>query len=257
MFKTIVAAAVLSLVAHTSATAQTIRAITAETLSPFTRAADDALPGFNVEYMQAVAAAAGLDLEIEYMPWKRAQAVVAEQPDLLLFGATRNAAREEKYDWAVNLITAERVFLTVGASVDSYDAARSLGLIAARSVYYRALEGEGFTNVEEGDTVGNMKKLKVGRVDAVFTIAPRAVFNWVEELGYAPEDLTVGQAVGAGDIWLAASKGYDRDIMRRLEQANQTLRANGTYESIYRKYFGALPILSPAHPEKRPTAGSS
>lgn len=257
MFKTIVTALALSLPAYTGAMAETIRAITADTLSPFTRSADAELPGFSVEYVRAIAAEAGVELEIEYMPWKRAQAVVAEEPDLLLFGATRNAAREEKYDWAVNLITAERVFLTVGDPINSIDEARNLGLIAARSVYLRALEKEGLTNAEEGETVGNMKKLKAGRVDAVFTIAPRAVFNWVQELGYDPADLTVGEAVASGDIWLAASKGYDRAIMRRLEAANQTLRANGTYEQLYRKYFGSLPILPSAHPDKKPTAGES
>jgi polar amino acid transport system substrate-binding protein len=253
MFRSLLAAAAILVAAQGAASAQTLRALTADTLSPFSRAEADALPGFNVELMRAIAEEAGVELVIEWMPWKRAQAMVEEGPDLLLFGATRNAAREETYDWVTNLLTVENVFLTSGAAIDSFEAAEGLAHIAARSVYYDELVERGFTNVEEGLIDANLRKMRAGRVDAVYTVASRAMFEWVRMLGFPEAELTIGAPVKTSDIWLAASKGYDRDVIRRLDEAQDVLRANGTYAALYAKYFGDLPVLERAKPDLLPT----
>ncbi len=138
MSKILLLAAAL-LLATLPASAQTLRAVTADTLSPFSHGPDDPIPGFNVELVRLAAARANLDLTVEWMPWKRAQVVVAEGEGLLLFGATRTAARESRYDWITNLVTVERVYVTIGDAVDSFEAAESLDHIGARSVYLRAL----------------------------------------------------------------------------------------------------------------------
>ncbi|NSX54780.1 substrate-binding periplasmic protein [Parasulfitobacter algicola] len=257
MFKIIITTALIALGATAVSAKETLRAVTADTLSPFTRSADEDLPGFNYEFMTAVAEEAGYELEIEFLPWKRAQAVVAEEPGLLIFGATRNAAREDKYDWVTNLITVSRTFLTIGEPVNSMDQAKELKTISARSVYKRSLVKAGFTNVEESGTHSNFKKLKAGRTDAVFTVSARAVFVWSNELSFDSAELTLGDEIGRSDIWLAASKGYDRDVIQALHAASERLKADGTYAALYKRYFGDLPIYDMANPTQAPTSGSS
>ncbi|KIT14355.1 substrate-binding periplasmic protein [Jannaschia aquimarina] len=233
--------------------AETIRAVTSDFLSPLSIGPEREDPGFNVELMQAIAQRAGLDLEIEWMPWKRAQAVVAQKPGLLLFGATRTAAREERYEWVTPLITAERVFITAGDQINDFEGARGLGLIAARSIYRETLLKMGFPNVEEGHSHSNYQKLKSGRVDAIFTISVRARYIWEKELGFADDAFTVGRSVSSSDVWLAASKGYDRETARRLHEASLQIRSDGTFEKLHEKYFGNLPVVELARPDQVPT----
>ncbi len=240
MWRNLLAAVAVGCFALGSAQAETIRAVTAETLSPFTRAPNDELPGFNVELMQAMAAQAGLQLELEYLPWKRAQAEALAQPDLLLFGATRNAARENKYSWVVKLLDVERVFVTTGAPVNSFAEAETLGAIGARSVYAKELDEMGWGNVEMASTdQANLRKLQAGRVDAIYGLARRSMFEW-QQLGYPASDLTVGGTVKTSEIWLAAHPDYPKATAEKLAAALAAVQANGTYDALYDKYFAGL-----------------
>lgn len=243
-------AAALLMALPSAGVAQSVRALTAPTLSPFSHEAGDTVPGFNVELMRLAADRAGIDLVIEWVPWKRAQAVVAGGEGLLLFGATRTAAREDRYDWIANLVTVERVFVTTGLAVDTFEAASDLEHIGARSVYLRALQARGFENLEEATTDANFRKLRAGRIDAVFTVSARAVYNWTERLGFPGDAITIGRPVASSDIWLAASPGFDPAVASRLAAAIGDLHRDRTYADLHARYFGSLPILTapPAGP---------
>lgn len=242
--KTTLSAAILVAagLAAAAAQAETIKAVTADNLSPFSRGADKAMPGFNHELVVEIGKRAGVDIQIEYLPWKRAQKVAKDTPNTLVFGLGRNEKRENNYDWITNLLNVERVFLTTGAPVNSFDEASGLSKVAARSLYYRMLDGQGFTNIEDGQTIANFKKLEAGRVDAVFTVNARAQFTWTQDLGFAADQLTIGESLGRVEIWLAASKGFPADTAKKLHDALQELRADGTYEALHKKYFGELPV---------------
>jgi polar amino acid transport system substrate-binding protein len=218
-------------------------AVSYEGLTPFIRDAKADLPGFNVELMNAVAERAGFDLETEYLPWKRAQKVAEDEPGTIVFGLGRNKKREPKYKWVMNLLTAERVFVSLGDPINSIEDARGLGKIGSRSLYYTQLENQDFTNISNSDIVNNLQKLKAGRVDAVYTVSSRAVFVWSQELGFAPLDLVIGSSISPVTIWLAAHKDFDDAKVERLQEALKELVADGTYDAIHKKYFGDLPVL--------------
>lgn len=243
MLKQIAAIACVAALFASPGLSETLRAVTYEGLTPFTREANADLPGFNVELMNAVAEHADFELEIEYLPWKRAQKFAEDEPDTIVFGLGRNEAREPKYKWVMNLLTAERVFVSLGDPINSIEDARGLGQIGSRSLYYTQLENEGFTNIHSSDIVNNLQKLKAGRVDAVYTVSSRAVFVWSEELGFAPKDLVIGSAIAPVAIWLAAHKDFDDAKVERLQTALDELVKDGTYEMIHKKYFGDLPVL--------------
>lgn len=243
MLKNLMTAVSLLFALATTANAEAIKVYTADTLLPFVNPETDELPGFNLELTNELAKRAGIEIEVIFLPWKRAQQTVIEGENALLIAPTRNAEREALYEWVTPLLTVERVFLTTGDPVNSFEEARGLKSIAARSVYYRALEEMSFTNIEEADAVANLKKLALGRVDAVMTVSARAQYIWTKVLGYAAEDLTIGEGLATSTIWLGGSPGFDAELMSRLDQANQELRADGTYEKLYAKYFGELKII--------------
>lgn len=236
------------------AQAETVRIITADNRSPFARGADQELPGFTYEYVQLVAAQAGLEAEIEVYPWSRAQNMAQQAgADVMIFDLTRTEAREPLYDWVTLLVSVDWTFISNENQIDDITTAGALDRIGARSVYLRHLESEGLTNVDEGDAVANFQKLAAGRVSAVFTNSLRGYFIWTQELGFDAAELQIGAGIRGGDLWLGASPGYDAEIMRRMDEANAALIADGTYAALFAKYFGDLPIADVAWPEKKPS----
>ncbi|OIQ33641.1 MAG: hypothetical protein BM562_01070 [Alphaproteobacteria bacterium MedPE-SWcel] len=257
MLRSITAACLAAFVGF-AAHAEPLRVVTAASSSPFSRGADLDLPGFAHEYVELMAAHAGIEVSVEYFPWKRAQKMAQEDSDgIMIFNLTRTEAREPVYDWVTRLLTVDWTFLTTDEAVNDLDAAQGLERIGSRSVYKRYLEGEGLQNVEESDTLNNFKKLKAGRVSAVFTNSQRGRFIWVEELGQDPADLHIGSSLRQGDIWLGATPGYDAEIIQKFEAANQALQADGTYAKLYAKYFGDLEVVPPARPDQKPTGTGS
>lgn len=220
------------------AQAETYRVVTAETLSPFSRGADKALPGVNHELVAAMAARSGVDLEIEYVPWKRAQAIAKDEPNTLVFGLARNATREPHYAWLVQLRKTEGGFFTTGTRIDTYAEAEGLASIGSRSIYARELLGMGWTNVDESESdVANLRQLQAGRVDAVFGLIERGIFEW-KELGFDPATLVIGEPLMFADQWLAGHKDFPADVGEKLKAALVELQADGTYDALNRKYFG-------------------
>ncbi|GFE64945.1 substrate-binding periplasmic protein [Litoreibacter roseus] len=230
-------AAALTLVG--SASAEVLRAVTSADVAPMSRGHDQDLPGFNHELVSLMVERAGLSLQIDYYPWKRAQKIALGNESVLIFGLTRTEKREDQYEWIAPLIEAQRVFVTTGPLINSVEDARNLDNIGAQGVYLDALQAAGFENVEEATAARNLRKLQAGRVSAVYTLAERAAFEWAQ-FGYSPDTLRIGTPIAKIDLWLCATKGYSKETQARLAAALAEIRVSGEYDALHSKYFGGL-----------------
>jgi polar amino acid transport system substrate-binding protein len=89
-----------------------------------------------------------------------------------------------------------------------------------------------------------LKELEAGGVDAVVadngvvinyvTNNPDAKFKTVNDTAFVPEQY--GFAVKKGDT----------ELLAKLNKGLADIKADGTYEKIYAKYFGAAPAAAPA-----------
>ncbi|MEM9796417.1 MAG: transporter substrate-binding domain-containing protein [Pseudomonadota bacterium] len=230
---------VLFLVVATAvpAGAQTIRVWTSLTLSPFVSGTEQAPAGFHYELLQLLADRSGIDIELTFGPWERAQKAVQRGENAYLMAPTRNAQREDLFDWIIPVLELDRVFLTTGPQIDDYESARALTGIAARGAYFRSLEAQGFDNVSQVDTENALRMLEAGRVDAVFTLRERAFIVW-GELGFAPEELVSGASIKAVTLWLAGPKGSDPDITKSLRAALDEIKSDGSYDALSERHFG-------------------
>ena len=64
--------------------------------------------GFSMEIFQAISKQAGVPLTIKFTPWKRGLLELEEHPNSVIFTATRNEDREDKY-----IIIKKRVYIFV------------------------------------------------------------------------------------------------------------------------------------------------
>jgi polar amino acid transport system substrate-binding protein len=66
---------------------------------PFNYEEGGAPRGLGTEVLQAIAADAGLELHIVFLPWQRALREVEQKPDTLIFTLARTPERETRYEW--------------------------------------------------------------------------------------------------------------------------------------------------------------
>ncbi|MQQ07606.1 transporter substrate-binding domain-containing protein [Epibacterium sp. SM1979] len=233
----IMAAAAITL-SGAVAQAETYIAYTAS-LPPYTIAADADMPGISHELLTEMANRAGVEIDIQYLPWKRAQATVQKTPNSLLFTASRSAAREDIYGWVVEMVSPREAFVTTSAPVNSLEEGAALSRIAilAGTPRERRLNEAGFTNLQASkDTQTAARLLEGGRVEAWYTLDQRAAFVFKSE-GFDPSQLTFGEPTRVNSNWLASNKEFPADVSAALAAALDEMRADGTYDAILAKYL--------------------
>ena len=238
--KTAVAVTAICLAAQGAIAADTIINAYTAVLPPYTLGGDEAAPGISHELLVEMGKRAGLDIEIVYLPWKRAQETVQSTPNSLLFTATRTAAREELYGWVTLMVEPREVFVTTGKVIESYDAAASIGTIAVLdgTPRKRKLDENGVGDLEvvrEANLAARM--LNAGRVVGWYTFDQRAAAVFKSE-GLDPSQLVFGPALSEPKNWLASSLEFDPVVAEALVQALASIRADGTYDTILAKYTG-------------------
>ena len=220
-----------------------ITAFTAK-LPPFTIQADGDKPGFLHEVVVEMAKRANVKLNLKYLPWKRAQKMGQQTPNSVVFGMTRTSKREPKYNWLVNLVEPDYVFVSTKKPVNSYDEAKALKNISvlAGTPRERRLKAEKFDNFETVNKVGlNAKKVHGGRSDAWFTLSHRAAYVWLQE-GFAADKLIVGKSVKKTETWLGGNKELPKGLKERFEKSLASMKSDGTYQKFYKKYFGNVKL---------------
>lgn len=241
LLRSLALASGLFVAALTLAPAAKAEAITAYTgaLPPYTIAADAAAPGISHELLVEMSKRSGVEIEIKYLPWKRAQTTVLSTPNTMLFTATRTASREEQYNWIVEMAAPEEVFVTLKQPINSYDEGRALERVAIKSGTPRdkELAAQGLTNLAPVNDVSiAAKQLAAGRVTAWYTLNQRAAFVFKSE-GLDPSQLVFGTPQRKLSNWLASNPEFDPEIAAKLAQALDEMRADGTYDAVLKKYL--------------------
>jgi ABC-type amino acid transport substrate-binding protein len=197
-------------------------------------------PGFGYEVATEMAKRAGYKLIIEFMPWPRAQSVAKETPGTLVVGMARSPERAPNYSWLVQLYAPKVVFATTKTPVDSMEQAKSLGSVTVVPVspQEKDLRDAGITKLEliENPQL-SAKMLESGRVDAWLTHDLRAAYIW-KKLGFASNLLVLGKPMRTEQIFLAGHKDISPELGAKLQAGMDSLVGDGTYDRLYRKYFG-------------------
>lgn len=238
-FKHILTGIVLAMgLATASANAATYTAYTGE-LPPYTIDPNSANPGISHELLLEMASRAGVDIKIEYLPWKRAQKVVQNTPNTMLFTATRTQKREPIYGWIVEMAAPQELFVTTGDAVDGYEQGAGLERVAILdgTPRERQLNERGLTNLHPVQNTSNAAQmLNAGRVTAWYTLDQRAAWVYKTE-GLDPALLVFGAPQRRLSNWLASNLEFDQEVATALATALDEMRADGTYDQILAKYL--------------------
>jgi len=195
--------------------------------------------GIAVDIMELVAKEAGLELDVHFAPWKRAQILAENTPGSLLFSLAYSRDRAEKFVYIAPLIYTESTFVTLDRPVDSFEEALAANMVIGvhlGSQRARILKRAGLTNLTEVATAEQMvQMLHAGHVDAWYTMSMRASYI-TRQQGLDPKQLQIGAPLSHGVQWLAANRSLDPAIKARLSKALSKVWRDPRYWQIIDSY---------------------
>lgn len=243
LFRVAVLAGCLAGFAPMSATGQAIKVV-ADNYPPYNYIEDGHVTGASVDVVRAVLGIVGVDADIVIMPWARAYRTALDEENVLIFTITRSKNREGLFKW-VGPVGEYRAVLFRNAGradiqVNTLEEARKYRIGATRDdAAPQFLLAQGFDDLQQvhrGDL--NLEKLLHDRIDLWLENELTAAYI-VKRKGHDPAqvlrkvyDLRMGRNAG----YMAFSLDTPDRIVDLFKTALATVKANGTYAEIQRKY---------------------
>ena len=207
--------------------------------------------GFDIDIVKAVAQKAGLEVKFVNTPWEGIfNALKQGDRDLLVSSITITDERKQSMDFSAPYFDAHQLIAVKGDSkVTRFDDLKDLrvgvqtGTTGDETV--SKLQGKNSTNIKRFESTPlALKELEAGGVEAV--VADNGVivnyvannsgsqFKIVSDKGFTPEQ-----------YGLAFKKG-NTELLEKFNKGLADIKADGTYATIYKKYFGEAPAAAAA-----------
>ena len=145
--------------------------------------------------------------------------------------------RDEEILWLAEIHRTTLQFSTLGASVDTLDAARSLDAIVVErgTTSENLLKGLGFDNVQGSSSPeASANMLASGRATAWLLTEDMMRTTW-HKLGMSAP-LSVGEDVHAIPVFLVASTDLPDEVGRAYRAAIADMASDGTLTRIWQRY---------------------
>ena len=207
--------------------------------------------GFDIEVVQAVAKKAGIELKFVNTPWEGIfNALGQGDRDMIVSAVTITAERKGTMDFSDPYFDAQQLIaikqtskVTKFADLKKLKVGVQTGTTGDEAV--TKLLGKASTAIRRFESTPlALKELEAGGVDAVVAdngvvinyVAnnPGGKFKSISDKDFVPEQY--GIALKKGNV----------DLQAKLNKGLAEIRADGTYDAIFAKYFGALPAKGAA-----------
>lgn len=207
--------------------------------------------GFSIDLLSAVAAKGGFEIKFENTPWEGIfNALQQGDRDLLISSITITDERKQTMDFSDPYFDAYQLIAVKATSkVTKFDDLKKLkvgvqtGTTGDEAV--TKLQGKNSPNVKRFESTPlALKELEAGGVDAVVadngvvvnyvTNNAGAAFKTVSDSSFAPEQYGI-----------AVKKG-NAELLAKVNAGLAAIKADGTYDQVYAKTFGAAPAAAAA-----------
>jgi polar amino acid transport system substrate-binding protein len=204
-----------------------------------------ALVGFDLDLMRAIGAELGMEVEIKNVSWDGIiPGLLSGNYNVIASGMTITDERKEVVNFSDPYINAGLVIVT-RAGDDGIKGEQDLaGKRVAVQINSTGDLAATEMQQEKGIKIAEIKRfnhatdpfleLKNGAADAVVMDFPVAGAQMQASPGLYK---IVGEPFTTEEYGFALRKS-DTELLAKINQALVTLKANGTYDQIYRKYFG-------------------
>lgn len=222
--------------------------IVTEQLPPFQMRIVDGIGGYVTEIITASLAQTSFSYDISIYPWARAFNLALHKKNTCVYSIARTQEREALFQWTRSVATTNTSFVGLKSNnnidINTLEDVKNYVTAVIRDDVTHQLflkngfiEGEHFYLVNNPDS---LLKLLVTRKDIdlimidYLTIKYRAAYSKLD-----PALFTAFMPLNQEPLtfYLACSKKTPPQVVSRLSQAIDTIKANGTYQKIINKWL--------------------
>jgi polar amino acid transport system substrate-binding protein len=224
-----------------------IRVVTEE-LPPYNMTRNGKLTGMSTEVVQAVLKQVNVQASIQSMPWARAYDLALHDDNVLIYSITRTPEREHLFKWIGTIATSHWYLYSLrdrNLSLRNLDDARAYQIATVNEdVGEQFLIGKRFALGKQLQSSSryelNYQKLKTGHVDLWISDELNADYL-TRQAGDDPDKVLVKsmrlrELEEAGGFNMAFSTGTPEATVQLFQRGLATIRKNGIYDAIERKW---------------------
>jgi ABC-type amino acid transport substrate-binding protein len=194
--------------------------------------------GFSAELADAVAKKLGLKLEVAILPFSDLfSRLTADICDIAMSAITITPQRKLQMDFSEPYFTSGQALLVRKDSTITGEAdlqGKKVGVIKGTTNQQEANKIPGIRQVVTFDDKPEMfDELIEGRLDAVITDTPFALYN-----AKSTGKTKIAKELTTGDLYGIAVKKGNTKLLQKINSALGEIRKDGTYDRLYKKYFG-------------------
>lgn len=198
--------------------------------------------GYGVELVELLAQRLNVDANIEVLPWARAYAIAATQPDVMLFATSLNDERRKRFDF-IGPIATSRIYIYARANDDvQLDNILQMDRLGSVGVYRDSI-GESIL-MQAGVkhfTVASFpqqsaKQLMHGRV-RFWCQADLSVSRLLNEVSMTENMVKPVFELSKIDLYLSFSKGTSPQVVNQWYEALKKLQREGGLDKLYQTWF--------------------
>ncbi len=243
LLKTTLAAALMSSVFISPASAKTLLIATDTAFVPFEFKQGDQYVGFDIDLWGAISKELGWDYELRPMDFNGIiPALQTRNVDAALAGITIKDERKQVIDFSdgyydsgfLLMVSADEQDIRSSDDLADKKLAVKTGTSAAdyAKAQLKTEELRQFPNIDNA-----YLELRTGRVDAAMHDTPNVLY-YIKTAG-DDQVKAIGEQMMAHQYGIAFPKGSE--LREPVNAALKTLRENGVYNDIYQKWFGVVP----------------
>ena len=208
---------------------------------------DGSLTGLSYEVMQEIQKRIGNSDPIQLVPWNRAYTLALRQKNVILFSMVMTDERKPQFQWVGPVADTSLAFYAKKGSplkIASHEDAKKVKAIAVyeNDISQQTLEKLGYRNlVTSYNNDSSLKNLMMGRVDLV-SIGRNAHRQYAENAGFKADDIQEVFVYLNSALYIAFSKGTDAAVVEKWNRAFSSMKRDGSFAAIFRKYFPNSPL---------------
>lgn len=205
--------------------------------------------GFDVDIVDLVAKKLGVEqdiVDIDFAAIKSGAAMNAGKCDVAAAGMTITEERKENIDFSVPYFDSTQALMAKkGSGITSLDDVKTKGLklgAQASTTGLKYAQDHGFDPVEFADSPKELNGLQAGRVDVIIQDLP-VVLTWLKKSDIG-EKFEMVASLDTGEQYGIGMKKGNTELVEVVNEAIEAAKADGTYNEIYKKWFGTEPPTS-------------
>lgn len=232
--------------ACTSVVSEPLRVVTEE-LPPYNFSDGQYVAGLSTQLVRAVVTHAGIDATFEVLPWPRAFRIAKQQKNVLIYSIFRTPEREKHFIWLWAL--APFNYSVYANSPKTHIKIPHLGAIEQHTIGVLRDSAQvdlirSFSNIDETNILigANYEQLylmlRKERIDMF--LAPDLLVSYLNQkyhLSMQQQPTAIFPLeIGETEVFAAASINTDPMLVKRIKEAAQELKQDGTLAAIKQQY---------------------